>query len=99
MTRGGQAADSASLLLVACSQRKRDTPGLLPAIERYDGPIFRLIRRFRRYRPTGPTVAILSAAFGLIPADHPIPWYDRRMTPARAHALRPDVERALCAMA
>jgi hypothetical protein len=34
-------------------------------------------------------VLILSAEFGLIPADHPIPDYDRRMTPARADALRP----------
>lgn len=98
MTMGSRVPDGGSLLLVACSRRKRDTPGLLPAIERYDGPIFRLIRRFRRHHPTGPRVVILSAAFGLIPADQPIPWYDRRMTPARAHALQPEVECDLRAM-
>ena len=29
------------LLIMACSQRKRSESGLLPAIERYDGPAFR----------------------------------------------------------
>jgi hypothetical protein len=87
-----------SLVLVGCSRRKRTTPGLLPAIERYDGPVFRLLRRFLR-APTRPVrIHILSAAYGLIPADHPIPCYDRRMTPARAEELRPAVEQSLCAL-
>lgn len=79
------------LLIVACSQRKRDSPGLMPAIERYDGPSFRLIRRFLRSGMDAPTIAILSAEFGLILGDRPIPWYDRRMTAERARILGTDV--------
>lgn len=33
---------SKRLLILACSQRKRPDPGLLPAIERYDGPQFQV---------------------------------------------------------
>ncbi|MGI8689375.1 MAG: DUF6884 domain-containing protein [Thermomicrobiales bacterium] len=84
-----------SLLLVACSERKRQTPGLLPAIERYDGPVFRLIRRFLRHQKATPIIAILSAEFGLIPSTYAIPYYNRRMTVERAEILRPGVDRAL----
>lgn len=38
---------------------------------------------------------ILSAEFGLIPAETPIPDYDHRMTPARAEALCEQVRDAL----
>jgi hypothetical protein len=33
------------LLILACSQRKRPDPGLLPAIERYDGVNFRIFEK------------------------------------------------------
>src|SRR5438045_2444285 len=32
------------LLILACSQAKRDSTAPLPAIERYDGPTFRVLR-------------------------------------------------------
>ncbi len=95
MEEAGTRPGPAALLLIGCSRRKRETPGLLPAIERYDGPVFRLLRRFQRRQPHGPRVLILSAAFGLIPAEQPIPWYDARMTRARATALQPEVAGAL----
>ena len=84
------------LLLLSCSQRKRSEPGLLPAIERYDGPLFRVLRRYQQkhsafgsYDKTPPDIHILSAEFGLMSADQPIPLYDRRMTTERAQELRP----------
>lgn len=78
------------LLILACSQRKRPNKGLLPALERYDGPAFRIIRRFLRESPSKvPDVLILSAEHGLIPHDLPIATYDRKMTPTRARELRP----------
>lgn len=87
------------LLLLACSQRKRLDPGLLPAVERYDGPTFRVLRRFFRQEPTdAPDCYVLSAQFGLIPGDHPIPHYDQRMTHHRARELQPDVGAALHAL-
>lgn len=80
------------LLAISCSQRKRSDPRLLPAIERYDGPSFRVLRRYLRERPTDPPeILILSAEFGLIEADRPIPVYDRRMTLDRAGELQPIV--------
>jgi hypothetical protein len=82
-------ATSRSLIL-ACSRRKRLDEELLPAVERYDGPAFRVLRRFVREKPPeAPDVLILSAEHGLISQDMPIAAYDRMMTPARARELRP----------
>ncbi len=81
-------------LLIACSKAKRLNPELLPALQRYDGPYFRIIHRFLRETPQDRVdlkILILSAEFGLIPDDRLIPNYDRRMTRARAEELRPQV--------
>jgi uncharacterized protein DUF6884 len=76
------------LLLLACSERKRLNPGQLPAIERYDGPAYRVLRRYVQSAPLEiPDVYILSAQYGLIPGDQPISAYDRLMTPERAQEL------------
>lgn len=80
------------LLILSCSKRKRSDPGLLPAIERYDGPVFRILRRFFQEEPVEEiNVQIISAEFGLISRDFPIPNYDREITPSRACELRPQV--------
>jgi hypothetical protein len=87
------------LLILSCSKAKRADPGDLPAVDRYDGPFFRVLRRYLRLRPADPPeVRILSAQFGLIPADTPIPDYDRRMTPRRARELQAGVADALDAI-
>ena len=81
------------LLLLGCSQAKVSDPEPLPAIERYDGPAFRLVRRFLRTAPAplqDVDIYILSARYGLIPATTEIADYDERMTPRRAAALRAD---------
>ena len=82
------------LLILSCSQRKRPDLILLPALERYDGPVFRMLRRFLRTWPSKgshPEVYILSAQFGLISAHQLIPSYDCRMTPQQASAFQPQV--------
>jgi hypothetical protein len=86
------------LLILSCSQSKRHQDGLLPAIERYDGPLFRVLRRYRKAHDAGtwetepdPDIYVLSAEFGLIPAERPIPMYEHRMTRQRAQMLRPGV--------
>jgi len=87
-------------LVMACSARKRHDPGLLPAIDRYAGPAFLVLRKWQREQPdaaAGLTVLILSAEFGLIEAAAPIPHYDRRMTAARALELSVTVEADLAA--
>lgn len=91
---GTNTANTRSLLIIGCSQRKRSDPGLLPAIIRYDGPSFLVLRRFLRQCPSKLppiNVCILSAEFGLISHHHLIPYYDRRMTATRAQQLRSGV--------
>lgn len=66
----------------------------MPAIQRYDGPAFQVVRKFSRSCPDHAQALhtlILSAEFGLIHADHPTPYYDRRMTPQRAAELQPHI--------
>lgn len=80
------------LLILSCSERKAPAKGLLAAIDRYDGPAFRVLRKYlREGSPGGPTVLILSAKYGLIACEQQIPWYDRRLTDAAADRLRPQV--------
>jgi hypothetical protein len=80
------------LLILACSQKKNPTPGALPAVVRYDGPAFRVLRRFLRECPGERlTVLILSAEHGLIESGRPILSYDRRMSPGRAREVRDQV--------
>lgn len=80
------------LLIIACSQRKRLDDGLLPAIARYDGPTFRLLRRFLQQQPLESLdIYILSAEFGLVWQEYLIPYYDHKMTNKRARELQPEV--------
>ncbi|MFV9506905.1 MAG: DUF6884 domain-containing protein [Oscillochloridaceae bacterium umkhey_bin13] len=86
------------LLIIACTATKRHEVRLLPAIERYCGPSFRVLRRWLSDHSEATTrldVSILSAEFGLIPAIQPIPDYDRHMTAARAVELRAQVRATL----
>lgn len=87
------------LLLLACSQRKCPDAGDLPAIERYDGPAYRVLRRYTQTNPQRtPDIYVLSAKFGLIRGDTPTPVYDFRMTPQRAQELSEEVAAELRAL-
>lgn len=79
-------------MLLACSRCKRLDLGVIPAIERYDGPAFRLLRRFLAKNPASSTdIKILSAEYGLISTDYLLPYYDCRITKERAKILHPQV--------
>ena len=85
-------------LIVGCSRTKVDSPQPLSAIQRYDGPAFRVIRRYLSQAPEGMQdvdIFVLSAEFGLISAETQISSYDRLMTAARAAELRPSVLEAV----
>lgn len=72
------------LLIQSCSATKHQTPGLVPAFDRYDGVNFRVLKKFRREQPAlfaQLRIVIVSAQFGLIAADEPIPDYDLKMSP------------------
>ncbi len=82
------------LLILACSERKKDSLDPIPAIERYDGPLWKVLRNFLKDQPSSAAKAdiyVLSAEFGLIPGTQLIPWYNRVMTAARADELRTSV--------
>ena len=86
------------LLILSCSQSKRSTKGELPALERYDGPAFRVVNKYIRERSSEvqlPDTYILSAKFGLISADYKIPNYDLRMTPQRVEELQESTQSEL----
>jgi hypothetical protein len=81
-------------LILSCTQAKRGDERPLPALERYDGPAFRVVRRFLREADPAlrdVDVYALSARYGLISANQCIADYDQRMTPARAAELCPEV--------
>lgn len=95
---GGRVAVSGRLLLIlSCSQRKRLDLGLLPAIERYDGGHFRVLRKARRegYWPEAMDVLILSARYGPLAASTPITNYDQKITRDRANELHSQVLQVL----
>ena len=69
------------LLILGCSDRKRDSPEPLPAIDRYDGPSYRILRRFLRefLWPRDVSIAVLSAKYGLFGVLKGIDHYNTRM--------------------
>lgn len=85
------------LLILGCSQVKRDAPGLLPAIDRYDGSQYRVLRSYLRKQdwPQSLSVAVLSAKYGLIGGFTGIENYDERMTPQKALELAPQCQTIL----
>lgn len=70
---------------------------LLPAVERYTGIFFMVFKKWQREHPEAskPDLVIISAEFGLLRSDTPIPYYDKRMDATRAAMLAPRVRGAL----
>jgi cytoplasmic iron level regulating protein YaaA (DUF328/UPF0246 family) len=68
----------------------------MPALHRYDGVNFRVVRKSLRELQLGMLdLLILSARFGVLDATSPIPWYDESMTVERAVELRSSVGQRL----
>ena len=83
------------LLILSCTQSKRTATQYLPAYERYDGPAFRLLRRYLKTSTDIPDIRILSAQYGLVRHDYRMPFYECKMTAQRARELRPQIAKAL----
>lgn len=87
------------LLLISCSQRKIQSPKVLAAIDCYDGPAYRCLRKFRSEQdgklPNNLRILILSAKYGLIFPETEIHDYDLKMTSERAEVMRSDVHQDL----
>jgi len=76
------------LLLIACSATKRHDGRLLPARERYQGVVYRVISA--NWSPDL-LIWIVSAKFGLISERRLIPDYQMRMSCRRAAGLSAEV--------
>ena len=81
MAQGSTAVGDRKLLIVGCSAVKRTSGGFLPALDRYDGPVYRVMRRFLRDHrwPDDVSVGVLSAEHGLFGIFKNIEHYDKRM--------------------
>jgi hypothetical protein len=80
------------VLFISCSKRKSPDVELVPAISRYDGPCFRVLRSYLRDAGKDALLVwVLSAEYGLLQGRNPISSYDRVMTPNRAAALRTSI--------
>jgi len=89
---------SRHLVILGCSQKKLTSAGVLPAIERYNGPTYQVLRSFLRHSawPGSLSVGVLSARYGLIGGLAPIEYYDQRMdwTPATSWLIWHDRHRS-----
>lgn len=85
------------LLIVGCSKRKVSVSGPVPALELYDGPLFRVIRKSMQegWFPGDTCVYIVSAKYGLISGESLIEWYDAKLTGRGSAELRQGVGDAL----
>lgn len=78
---------SSRLLILACSATKEGGPRYMPAIDRYDGPLWQTLRVTDPNGEMAQT-AFLSAYLGFRAASTPIEMYDIAMTPQLAAAMR-----------
>lgn len=67
------------IVITSCSQRKKTDQELLPAIQRYDGPGFRLLRKYMNNSNERLDIYILSAKYGLLSQTTQIPFYDQKL--------------------
>lgn len=72
------------LLVISCSASKRNLRNR-PAIEVYDGPVYKILRR---YDLPNLEVLILSARYGLIDSHKKISNYEMKMTKEIAEQMR-----------
>jgi len=83
------------LLIISCSKRKRGGT-MNPALQIYDGPVYRALRKRIGYLGPGKVrVFIISAKYGLIPAERVIENYDEKITLERAMELNANVLESL----
>lgn len=79
------------VLVMSCSASKVPQMGPAPAMQVYDGPMWRDLRRWVKAHPVDAAVHlevwVLSAKHGLIPAQTKIEDYNLKMTAERAAEL------------
>ena len=86
-----------SLLIISCTGAKDKTPGLLPAVMRYKGPLYPTLHKAMRENrfPKSLDILIVSAKYGLLKSCELIECYDQEIDAERARELRPGVQKKL----
>ena len=82
-----------TLLVQGCSKSKNRVPEPVPALELYSGFFFKILGKAIRVDEFDDKIdiAILSAEYGLVDAETPISWYERRMDAERARDLQAEL--------
>ncbi|MBM3156557.1 MAG: hypothetical protein FJ004_04655 [Chloroflexi bacterium] len=80
------------LLIIACSATKKQTSAPLTALELYDGPAYRVLRKGLNGSGVRPEIWILSAKHGLIESRFPLLPYDVKMDQENIQELSPEIE-------
>ena len=80
-------------LILSCSQSKKIDETDLPAIQRYDGPSFRLLRRYLSQTDEDLEIYILSAKYGLIRHQTSIPYYEQKLRNDRIEELKESISK------
>lgn len=75
------------IVITSCSKCKIDKPNLVSAIDRYDGPSFRLLRKYLRQPADDIDIFILSAKFGLVSHQTQLPYYEQKLDKFHAEDL------------
>jgi len=82
------------LLVLACSARKHGNLEVMPAIERYDGVAFRMLKK-TPYDTDNVDIMILSAKYGLLYPSQYIPDYNLKMRSDIVPKLKPQVHQVM----
>lgn len=85
------------LLIISCSEKKAQISNPAPAIEVYDGPFFKMIRKLKNESKFSNNihVLIISAKYGIIGLYDLIEKYNQKMTKRRAEELKIGVKKKL----
>ena len=88
------------LLIIPCSRTKAITPGLLPAWERYQGRVYRLLKELASQQqfPNSIDIVIISGKYGFLRPFDLVELYDQPMTAELASKHCREVQERLSAM-
>jgi len=85
-------------LIISCSEKKSSIPNPSPAINLYDGPFYKMIRKFESENSLSNFhIMIISARYGLLGLYDLISKYNQKMTPDSAKKLNKKITKEMVA--
>jgi len=84
--------NSTYLIIVSCSKKKKNLGKNVPAIELYDGPVFKILRKFSTLKKFDRLdILIISAKYGVLKYTDKINYYDEKMNQSKAKVMKPQI--------